>query len=60
MLLSIIHYLLSTGQVVTKRDIFYQHFTEAKSQRTIDHAVDGIATTFAISRSALKSTELPN
>ena len=54
MLLAIIHYLLSTGQVVTKRDIFYQHFTEVKSQRTIDHAVDDIVATLGVSRSALR------
>ena len=35
MLLSI-HYLLFTGQVVTKREIFCQHFPGAKSQCTIN------------------------
>ena len=47
------HYLLSTGEVVTKRELFYQHFPEDKSQRTIDDAVDDIAATLGVARSAL-------
>ena len=53
MLLSNIHYLLSTGEAVTKSNLFRQHFPEVKTQRTIDRAIDDIAATLGVSRSAL-------
>ena len=52
-ILSKIHYILSTGEVVTKRDLFYQDFPKVKSQCTIDNVVDDIAVPLGVAGSAL-------